>query len=69
MGYYTFSVRNNLREPIKDVVCLIIFYARDGLPIETEFVTIRGPVSGNLASHQFHLTPFDAIAARAGTAT
>ena len=50
MGYYTFSVRNNLREPIKDVVCLIIFYARDGLPIETEFVTIRGPVSGNLAS-------------------
>lgn len=49
MGYYTFSVRNNLREPIKDVVCLVIFYARDGLPIETEFVTIRGPVGGNLA--------------------
>ncbi len=49
MGYYTFSVRNNLREPIKNVVCLVIFYARDGLPIETEFVTIRGPVGGNLA--------------------
>ena len=49
MGYYTFSVRNNLREPIKDIVCLVIFYARDGLPIETESVTIRGPVGGNLA--------------------
>jgi hypothetical protein len=50
MGHYTFSVRNNLHEPIRDVVCLVIFYARDGLPIETEFVTVRGPVGGNLAS-------------------
>jgi hypothetical protein len=49
MGYYTFSIRNNLREPVRDVVCLVIFYARDGLPIETEFVTIRGPIGGNLA--------------------
>ena len=49
MGYYTFSVRNNLREPVRDVLCLIIFYARDGLPIETEFVTIRGPIGGKLA--------------------
>lgn len=50
MGYYTFSVRNNLREPIRDVVCLVIFYASDGLPIDTEFATIRGPIGGNLAS-------------------
>ena len=50
MGRYTFSARNNLREPIRDVVCLVIFYARDGLPIDTEFVTIRGPIGGNLAS-------------------
>lgn len=49
MGYYTFSVRNNLREPIKNIVCLVIFYARDGLPIEMEFVTIGGPIGGNLA--------------------
>ena len=49
MGKYTFSVRNNLREPIRDVQCLVIFYARDGLPIETEFVTIRGPIGGKLA--------------------
>ena len=49
MGYYTFSVRNQLRDPVRDIVCLVIFYARDGLPIETEIVTIRGPVGGNLA--------------------
>ena len=49
MGYYTFSVRNNLREPVREVLCLVIFYARDGLPIETEFVTIRGPIGGKLA--------------------
>ncbi len=48
-GSYSFSVRNQLREPVWDVVCLIIFYASDGLPIETEIVTIRGPVGGNLA--------------------
>ena len=49
MGHYTFSVRNQLREPVRDIVCLIIFFARDGLPIETEMVTISGPVGGNLA--------------------
>ena len=49
IGHYTFSVRNQLREPVKDVVCLVIFFARDGLPIETEMVTIYGPIGGNLA--------------------
>ena len=49
IGYYTFSVRNQLREPVRDVICLVIFYASDGLPIETEIVTIRGPIGGNLA--------------------
>jgi len=49
MGYYTFSVRNNLREAVRNVFCLIIFYGRDGLPIETETTIIRGPIGGNLA--------------------
>lgn len=49
MGYYTFSVRNNLRESIQDVLCMVIFYAHDGLPIETEFIMIRGPIEGKLA--------------------
>lgn len=55
MGYYTFSVRNNLREAVRDVVCLIIFYGRDGLPIETETTIIRGPVGGNLAKRSGQL--------------
>ena len=49
LGKYTFSVRNNLREPIRSVLCLVIFYAHDGLPIETDFVTIPGPIPGKLA--------------------
>ena len=49
IGFYTFSVRNQLREPVRDVVCLVIFFAHDGLPIETEIVTISGPIGGNLA--------------------
>ena len=49
IGHYTFSVRNTLREPIRDVLCLVIFYASDGLPIETEFITIPGPIGGRLA--------------------
>ena len=49
IGHYTFSVRNNLREPIRDILCMVIFYAHDGLPIETEFITIRGPIKGRLA--------------------
>lgn len=40
MGYYTFSVRNRLSQPVRNVVCLIIFYGRDGLPIETELALI-----------------------------
>ena len=49
MGYYTFSVRNNLREPIRDVLSIVIFYAQDGLPIETEFIRMPGPIGGRLA--------------------
>lgn len=49
IGKYSFSVRNKLRESVKNVVCLIIFYDRDGLPIDTEISVIKGPIGGNLA--------------------
>ena len=54
-GYFTFSVRNNLREPVTNVVCLVIFYGRDGLPIETELSVIPGPIGGNLAKRSVQL--------------
>ena len=46
---YTFSVRNLRRESVRDVVCLIIFFADDGLPINTEIAKVHGPIDGNLA--------------------
>lgn len=55
MGEYTFSVRNSLREPVRNVVCLVIFYGRDGLPIETEMTVIPGPIGGNLAKRSSKL--------------
>ena len=63
MGWYTFSVRNNLREAVRNVVCLIIFYGPDGLPIETETTVIRGPIGGNLAkrSDQMGRIPADQV--------
>lgn len=55
MGHYTFSVRNNLRQSVRNVVCLVIFYGRDGLSIETELSIIRGPVGGNLGKRSQQL--------------
>ena len=49
IGYYTFSVRNNLRQPIRDIYCMVIFYDNVGMPIETEFITISGRIEGRLA--------------------
>lgn len=33
-GKYSFSFRNQLREHVRNVVCLVVFYAADGKPIE-----------------------------------
>jgi len=49
MGYYRFSIQNKLSEPIQHVTCLVIFYARDDSPIETELVRIPGPIPPRLA--------------------
>lgn len=68
MGYYTFSVRNNLREPIQHVVCLVIFYGHDGLPIETELSVIDEPIGGNLAKRSKRLGRINADEVRNLTA-
>ena len=49
MGRYSFSVRNKLRESVQNVICLVVFYDRVGLPIDTEITIIKGPIGGNLA--------------------
>jgi hypothetical protein len=55
MGFYTFSVRNKLREPVQNVVYLAVFYGSGGLPIETELSIIQGPIGGNLAKRSKRL--------------
>lgn len=37
-GQYTFSIRNNLSQPIKDVYCLVVFYDKDKNPIDADMV-------------------------------
>ncbi|MCX5913793.1 MAG: S1C family serine protease [Deltaproteobacteria bacterium] len=60
MGYYNFSVRNSLRQAIRDVVCIVIFYGNDGAPIETETVQIPGPIRAGLAERSTLLGRIDA---------
>jgi hypothetical protein len=60
MGYYTFSVRNDLRAPIRNVACAVIFYGSDGLPIETEIARVAGPVGSKLAKRSNQLGRIEA---------
>ena len=48
-GGYSFSLRNHLREPVRDVLCLIIFFDRAANPIEVDAVTFRDVIPGGLA--------------------
>ena len=40
-GDYTFSLRNRLREHIRNIYCFIIFYDTQGDPIEVDVVLLR----------------------------
>jgi hypothetical protein len=48
-GFYTFSVRNNLIYPIKNIKCLIIFYDSNQLPIESELISIDNVIRPKMA--------------------
>jgi len=48
-GGYSFSLHNRLREPIRDVVCLVVFYDRSGNPIDVDPVSFRDIIPGGLA--------------------
>ena len=49
MGYYAFSFRNHLREPVKDIYCLAVFYDRSNNPIDVDVVRYRGVILAGLA--------------------
>ncbi len=48
-GDYTFSLRNRLRENIKNIYCFIIFYDTQGDPIEVDVVLLRDTIPAGLA--------------------
>jgi S1-C subfamily serine protease len=49
-GSYSFSVRNHLARPIRDVDLLIVFYDHAGLPLETDAIRVRRVVLPGLAT-------------------
>jgi len=49
MGDYSFSLRNKLRETVKNVYCLVVFYDPKGNPIDVDVVRYRGRILGGLA--------------------
>ncbi len=49
VGFFSFSLRNQLRDPIKNVLCVVVFYDKDGAPIETHSVAWEGIILPGLA--------------------
>ena len=48
-GYYSFSLQNQLRENIRDVHCLVIFYDVEDDPIDVDVVRYQGFILAGLA--------------------
>ena len=48
-GNYSFSLRNRLRESVRNVYCSVIFYDAQGVPIDVDAVQLRGPIPAGLA--------------------
>ena len=49
IGYYSFSLRNQLRENVRDVYCFVIFYDAQGAPLDVDVVHFRDPIPAGLA--------------------
>lgn len=48
-GDYAFSLRNQLRENVKNVYCLVVFYDSKGTPIDVDVVKYSGLIPAGLA--------------------
>ncbi len=48
-GYYSFSLRNKIRNAVKDVYCYIIFYDEHGRALDVDVVRYSGPIPAGLA--------------------
>jgi len=49
MGDYSFSLINKLRESVRDIYCLIVFYDKKGNPLDVALVHYPGVIPGGLA--------------------
>jgi hypothetical protein len=49
MGDYDFSIRNKLRESVRNVYCLVVFYDRTGNPVDVDVVRYQGTIPAGLA--------------------
>ena len=48
-GSYSFSLRNQLREPVKNVYCLIVFRDAQGNPLDVDIVRFNSVIPSGLA--------------------
>lgn len=48
-GDYAFSLRNQLRDNVRNVYCLVVFYDSQGDPIDVDIVEYRGVIPAGLA--------------------
>jgi hypothetical protein len=48
-GDYIFTLRNKLRDPVKNIIYVVIFYGKDGEPVHSELSQYRNPILGSLA--------------------
>jgi hypothetical protein len=48
-GHYAISLRNQLRQGVKNVYCLVVFYDSNGNPLDVDVVLYRGLIPAGLA--------------------
>jgi V8-like Glu-specific endopeptidase len=48
-GNFSFTLRNQLTESVQNVYCLIIFYDKDGSPLDITLINYPSIIPGNLA--------------------
>jgi S1-C subfamily serine protease len=47
-GGFSITLQNLLRDPVKNVYCMVVFYGRDGTPIDTEVVYYKDVIPASL---------------------
>jgi hypothetical protein len=48
-GEYSFSITNNLRETVSDILCMVIFYDAQDIPIDVDIIRFNEQIPGKLA--------------------